>query len=324
MKNLLKNPIFLSQKRYPNNEFITVNCITAFSISDIDSEKEFSFDQQLVTEVLNNNPNLNDLEYLSVLFGFYDLIHSNNEKPSLILSIRELFSWGFFLLQFPNNEFNFINRCILLIKIINETTIEKKEIFSLGQVSIGYFLYKLNNKLKNITLEIEENNDLIELIILCLKLFEKSISLSDNSLIFFLEFYMNLLFFYHLNKNYNGILLKLFSDSIRLISEALIKPIILNYNFTLLIHHLFSLISENSLIIYEIQILIFILISKIPNKYIPSLNYIFDKENIFTIIKFIQKSFKNKLINYNNNFEKNLNKYNKLIIPSKNIINYNN
>ena len=91
-------PIFFQPTSHPNSELISINCITIFSVNG-EEEKLLNFDQTLVSIILQSNSTISEMEYLSIMYAFNELITKEVPKENIIMASRKLFALGFFLSQ---------------------------------------------------------------------------------------------------------------------------------------------------------------------------------------------------------------------------------
>jgi len=301
-KNYLNNPVFFSQIKHPNSDFISLNCITAFSIPD-DDMSSIVFNQSLVSSLLQENPNIHEMEFLSVLFGFNDLMCSVIDVKNIVLVARKLFSIGFFAPQIlKSNSFSFIDEVEILINSIISAYSSRKDICGICTSSVGYILSQISPKMKELNVEMECFSYFTKIIQQAQILFRLSSSYADNSMSYFQEFFMNLLYCFKSDTNLNESNTILFTESIKILSDTISLPPVITYNYIALIDHMLKLLPHDitSSIPINISIPLYILLSKIPTKFGPSISFLLDEHSIYLITKYIKYCLRSMSIHSDN------------------------
>ena len=296
-------PVFFNPIKPPDNDYVTSNCMTAYSIAINSDFPVLRHDLYFVKNLLKENPNFHKMELLSLLYDFMYIIRiplSNNSnyqsEDIYILAIRKLYAIGYYANQmFRHNDLDFIKQIPFLIQIIINLYHKYQNYGLIANCAVGYVLSSISYKYKDFKVNNPDCSIYFEIAELAVQFCKVPLTMPSEILQLFNVFFLNSLFSYTYEAPISNEFQILLHSIITMVTSALKSSINTTFNFIGLANHLIQFLNSEY---YDMTIRykIFNLIHLISHFYQLASDFIFDTVNLQIFAKFIAEIINDEII----------------------------
>ncbi|OHT04461.1 Beige/BEACH domain containing protein [Tritrichomonas foetus] len=287
-------PVFFSPVKPPDNDYVTNNCVTAFSIQINSPFPVLRHEVGLVDTLLKEHTNFHKMELLSVLYDFLYVMRvplSNDPNDQsvnvFILATRKLYTIGYFANQmFRQNDTDFVSYIPFLFETLMKLYNRYQDLGQYATCAVGYVLSSISYRYKDFKVNSPNSSIYFKIADLAVKFCRVPSTMPNEILRLFHTFFLFTLFSFPSDCEIPIEYQNLLQSIVAMVTSALATAIEPNFNFIGLSTHLISFLNSKY---YDMAVRyrMFNLIHLIAHHYQIAADFIFDATNLQIFAQFI-------------------------------------
>lgn len=288
------HPDYFLYSRILYDDSSVENCITLFcSLSD-DGSKLFKYDSKLVHELLSLNPQCSDMEFLSIIFDFNDILTRRVDKSQPILALKKLTAISFFLNQLlKQGNKECVNEIDNLFQISKQLFFSKnQEIINAVSVTYSFVLNVLSSRCRDLCAFTVSMDSIFSIIRFIIDFFVNQKNINHNLLPQVISFLLNSIHFFSSKMELNDKVHHLLVDIMKAISSFNLN-IQIDLNYFSLIDKIFSFLEKDSVFPKKTKIFIFSFLSVLISRQVDLIDFLFNDDYLNKSVQFIKSIINN-------------------------------
>ncbi|OHS93003.1 Beige/BEACH domain containing protein [Tritrichomonas foetus] len=280
-------PEYFPPTKIPVTPFILENCITTFCIENDPDSPQLLYDSSFTHEVMIMNSNMSQMEVISVLFDFNDLLKTIVNESSPITAMRKLYAISFYLNQFfKQSDNSFLEEMKHVCEITFSVFKSRPEMVQLAGASFSFALTMLSSKCRDNNPKISLDDDVfLSILSMALEITKIPDALNFHTTQSFQVFFLSVFYLYCPNSTLTERTQNLFLDLLNVIDFS----VNCDFNYLSLCNRLISFLNDPN---YPrtLQIETYALLANISIKMEELAEFLFDNESLKQYSNFLNRA----------------------------------